>query len=47
MLSSFNVVGNANSLIEKIRVKAGRYFNYIKVLEINIYLQRKNLKETK
>ncbi len=38
-----NVVESANSLIEKIRIKTGRYFNSIEVLEINIYLQRKKI----
>lgn len=42
-----NVVESVNSLIEKIRIKTGGYFNSVEVLEINIYLQRKNLKQTK
>ncbi|ADQ39611.1 transposase mutator type [Caldicellulosiruptor acetigenus I77R1B] len=42
-----NAVESVNSLIEKIRIKLGGYFNSVDVLEINIYLQRENLKQTK
>ncbi len=39
-----NAVESVNSLNEKIRIKLGGYFNSVDVLEINIYLQRENLK---
>ena len=41
-----NSVESVNSLIEKIRIKSGGYFNSINALEINIYLQRVNLRQT-
>ncbi|ADQ05534.1 transposase mutator type [Caldicellulosiruptor owensensis OL] len=44
---STNAVESVNSLIEKIRIKSGGYFNSMDILEINIYLQRENLKQTK
>jgi len=34
-------------MIEKIRVNSGGYFQSVEVLEINIYLQRENLRRTK
>jgi len=42
-----NSVESINSLIEKIRIRSGGYFNSVEVLEINIYLQRENLRRTK
>lgn len=42
-----NGVESINSPIEKIRIKSGGYFNSVDVSEINIYLQRENLRRTK
>ena len=42
-----NAVESVNSMIEKIRVNSGGYFQSVEVLEINIYLQRENLRRTK
>jgi len=42
-----NSVESINSLVEKIRIRSGGYFNSVEVLEINIYLQRENLRRTK
>ncbi|WAM36947.1 IS256 family transposase [Caldicellulosiruptor acetigenus] len=42
-----NAVESINSIIEKIRVNSGGYFQSIDVLEINVYLQRENLRRTK
>jgi transposase-like protein len=42
-----NSVESINSLVEKIRIRSGSYFNSVEVLEINIYLQRENLRRTK
>lgn len=42
-----NSVESVNSMIERIRIKSGGYFNSIENLEINIYLQRENLVKTK
>ncbi len=44
---STNAVESVNSMIEKIRIKSGGYFNSVETLEINIYLQRENLIKTK
>ncbi|WP_101494158.1 IS256 family transposase [Fervidobacterium thailandense] len=46
-LYTTNVVESVNSLVEKIRISQGGYFNSIEVLELNIYLRRQNLKQTK
>lgn len=42
-----NSVENFNSIIEKVRIKSGGYFSSVDNLEINIYLQRENLIQTK
>lgn len=42
-----NSVESINSLIEKIRIKSGGYFSSVEMLEINIYLQRENLRQSK
>jgi transposase-like protein len=42
-----NSVESINSLVEKIRIRSDGYFNSVEVLEINIYLQRENLRRTK
>ncbi|AEM73559.1 LOW QUALITY PROTEIN: MULE transposase, conserved domain-containing protein [Caldicellulosiruptor acetigenus 6A] len=42
-----NAVESINSIIEKIRINSGGYFQSIDVLEINVYLQRENLHRTK
>ena len=36
-----NSIESINSLIEKIRIKSGGYFNSEETLEISIYLQQK------
>ncbi|HBW60372.1 MAG TPA: IS256 family transposase, partial [Thermoanaerobacter sp.] len=38
---------SVNSMIEKIRINSGGYFQSVEVLEINIYLQRENLRRRK
>lgn len=42
-----NAVKSVNSIIEKIRTNSGGYFQSVEVLEINIYLQRENLRRGK
>lgn len=42
-----NSAENINSIIEKIRIKSGGYFSSVDNLEVNIYLQRENLRRTK
>ncbi|WPX09238.1 IS256 family transposase [Anaerocellum danielii] len=42
-----NAVESINSIIEKIRIKSGGYFQSTEILEINIYLQRENFKRGK
>ena len=42
-----NAVESVNSIIEKIRINSGGYFQSVEVLEINIYLQRENLRRGK
>jgi len=42
-----NSVESINSLVEKIRIRSGGYFNSVEVLEINIYLQRGELEADK
>jgi len=42
-----NAVESVNSMIEKIRVNSGGYFQTACILEVNIYLQEENLRHTK
>ncbi|AZT89249.1 IS256 family transposase [Caldicellulosiruptor changbaiensis] len=42
-----NAVESVNSIIEKIRINSGGYFQSVEILEINIYLQRENLRRGK
>ncbi len=42
-----NAVESINSIIEKIRMKSGGYFQSTEILEINIYFQRENFKRGK
>jgi transposase-like protein len=42
-----NAVESVNSIIEKIRINSGGYFQSVEILETNIYLQRENLRRGK
>ena len=42
-----NAVESLNSLLEKIRIRLGGYFQSVEILECNLYLQISQLKETK
>ena len=46
-LYTTNLVESINSMIEEILIKAGGYFKSIEILEINIFLQRECLKQSK
>ncbi|AEH50265.1 transposase mutator type [Pseudothermotoga thermarum DSM 5069] len=42
-----NAVESINSKIERVRIKSGGYFGSVELLELSVYLHRKNLRETK
>ncbi|MBX0313250.1 MAG: IS256 family transposase, partial [Sulfurihydrogenibium sp.] len=42
-----NPVESVNSMIEKVRINLGGYFQSVDILEINLFIQRDNLKNRK
>jgi len=46
-LCSKNTVESVNSMIEKVRINLGGYFQSVDILEINLLIQRDNLKNKK
>ena len=42
-----NTVESVNSTIEKVRINLGGYFQSVDILEINLLIQRDNLKNRK